>query len=1110
MSKTFDPKQQKVLDCSSQNQLVSAGAGSGKTTVMIRKIADLLLSKEVKPSEIVVLTFTNLASLEMKQRLEKTLQQELENCEDLEKIDYITKILYEIETAYVDTIDGFCSKMCKKYFFKLNFTPDTSIATGLTLDYYVETALDLAIQLSLETNKEEVIELADCFEKNSRNLDALKENLLNTFHFIMAQKDYKEFLERSSKEYMCLNNCAYYLNHYLLTRIRGEIQNISYYLEDIADCNSIYTSIKAYIQVLNRLDSNASLLENVKHLNYLPAVRFTKTKDEYKDSINNIKAPFKKLKQLVEEFSFLAFFEDFDFKSNNHHFTSFISLLNRFITAYQDIKLKHKVVDFLDLERKFLELLNLEDVKNEMLSQFKYIFVDEYQDINPMQDEIINELKSETAKIFFVGDVKQSIYGFRQSTPELFLQKYNQYKKSNDSSAFDMNINFRSNPKILEFNNEVFSKLMTEADSDIDYKKDAQFDAKRTDFETQSSDVEIAIFNEENSADTTAKGVYSVKNDTLAPANSDSEANWVADKILGMVGKPFYDSATKTTRNLEYSDIAILSRSINDSQTAKLINVLKTNHIPINITNKTKLNECESVYLVYNILKVINNSFDDVALVSFMCTDLAKFNLEEIASIVAKYPTQDSLYDKFLQYSTENDDALASKIKYALYLMEEIRLNSLTANNLELIDIILNQYHLKHYILNSKNGENELNSLNSFLSTISNKENEASLTEFINFIKNNLDSKTEYNFADNVNSITLQTIHASKGLEYPVVILYNASKDFKPNNYRDDINFDSELGIGMQYFDLVNRTKIDSIPRFAIRVKNKVKCYKEELRLLYVATTRPKNKLIITGRAKFSKLEEKELSNNNFLELIYSVYSSQVSVDKESQELKNCVIYHYNDYFISKTDKTEENNVSISVNSKNIDFEYPNIELKNISLKNNVTSISKELNEDFNIMPKKLKLEENLQATLDTSAEIGTKYHKALSEIDFTNQNAIKEYKDLDNSLIQLAYDKIQPIAKGAKNIKQEAQFLMYVPYNEIYKDSDITNKVLVQGVVDLMIEFEEEIVLIDFKYSKLNIDTLKEKYSTQLELYKLAIEKAYNKRVAKSLIYKIDTGEMK
>lgn len=1109
MAKKFDPKQQAVLDCQLDNQLVSAGAGSGKTTVMIKKIADLLLNKQIKPNEIVVLTFTVLASHEMKQRLIKILNEELQSSEDSTKREFISQLLYDIETASIDTIDGFCSKMCKKYFFKLNISPETSIATGLSLDYYVENSLDHTIAEALKTSRQQVVELADCFEKNARNLDALKNNLLNTFNFIMAQKNYVEFLTNAENEYKGLNKSAKFLNDLLISTVKKYSQNIKYLLPNISKCVNLFNSVSAYLEVLDRLSINNDILANVKQFLFLPSVRFSKVAEDFQADVDEIKINFLCLKEIVEDFLPLSYIKDTDIKNGNPHFVNFLTLLKSFIGNYQNTKQKYKVVDFLDLERMFLSLLDT-DVKDELFKQYKYIFVDEYQDINPMQDEIIARLKSVNTKIFFVGDIKQSIYGFRQSTPELFLEKYKEYKQNGNSQSFDMNINFRSNPTILKFNNEIFSQLMTEEMTDINYKQDAQFDAKRTDFLESPEDVEIAVFDKQSQEEDVATGVYSVKDascDTIG--KFDSEIEFVISKINSIVGQPFYDSNKNITRNLEYQDIAILSRTINDSKAKQLVEALKLHHIPINISNKTTLNECESVYLVYNILKVLNNNADDVALLTYLTCGLGQISLAEIYLATNGY-TDNNLQDKLTHYTEEHNDTISQKIKYAFDLIDEIRFNSLTCNNLELIDIILNKYHLKHYILNSTNGESELNSLNTFLSTLQTKEKDCSLTEFVEFLKNNMNSNTEYSLNDGVNAITIQTIHASKGLEYPVVFLFNASKTFKPNNYRDDINFDTELGIGMYVYNLDDRNKYDSIPRFAITQKNKIKCYKEELRLLYVAMTRPKNKLIITGEAKFEKLQTKDVAHNNFLELIYSVFMNSLDVETETKKLSHCTFYHYANYINNSTTNTSQTcSKSVNINGKNIDFCYPYSQLSAISLKNNVTAISRELHEDYNIMPNKLLMQENLDANTPSTAEVGTAYHKLLAEIDFLKPYKKIDCSNLDENLIQTAHKKLSMIAQGATKLYHEAQFMMYVPYNTIYTDSKIANKVLVQGVVDLIIEFEDYIILVDYKHSKSNINTLKDRYKAQLQLYQLAIEKAKHKKVSHAYIYHINTGDI-
>lgn len=1108
MPKKFDEKQKAVLDSKKENQLVSAGAGSGKTTVMIEKITSLILSNEIKISELIVLTFTNQAGAEMKQKLIKSMNEQIALQTDKKEFDRINALRNELDTAVIDTIDGFCSKMVKKYFFKLNLSPDTNIATGISQEYYIQKAMDEAIRNIEQKYPKDFQELADCFEKNARSLEALKESVLSSFNFVMAQKDYKSFLEFSKNEYRGEYASAHFLNNYIISMCEKFLKTCMYYVEDIKESKAVYGAIVEAIALLNKIDIKNSVLKNVGLLQLLPTCRFNAPKDDFAFSFGIIKNEYQKIKKLKEDFEFLSRY-GVNWNNNTQHIDTFVMLLDEFITIYNNTKAKFKVMDFSDLERYMLKLLSIDEIKKDLHEQYKYIFVDEYQDINPMQDAIIGLLKSEYTKMFFVGDVKQSIYGFRQSTPEMFISKYKKYKNEEQSESFDMNINFRTAPSILNFNNEIFSELMTEEKTDIDYKLDAYFIPKREDFPIEVSDVEVACFNNEKEEKEIASGVYSVKNDAKEDAESNfSEALFVVDKIKSLVGKEFYDSAKKEYREMKFSDITILSRSINDNSMNSLIEVLKNNHIPISISNKVALQEAETVNLVINILKLIANEFDDVSLMAYLMTNLAGFSIDEVYKIVLN-TTSESLIERLYEHLNLESE-LNIKIRYALNLLEELQNSSYVLNNTELIKLILNKYNLKYYILTTQNGVNELDSLERFLEGLSENENRLSLEDFINYLELNLLGKADYSQIDDIDAVTIQTIHASKGLEYPVVILFNASKKFRPNNFQDDVNFDNELGIGLSYFDLTKRTKWDSMPKFAIKLKNKIKCYKEELRLLYVAVTRPQNKLIITGGVSFSKLNKGNFSEDNYLELILSVFKNKIDIEKENIILKFNTITFYDKYNLKAVAGEEEKSVSVSINGKNLEFSYPFNDVTNINLKNNVTAISKEINEEYNILPKNLYLNENLNARHDSSKELGTQYHSVFSKFDFSKTEISSiDIGSLDKRLVEMAFEKLSNIQQGSIRQLKEAPFLMYIPYNEIYKDSDVTDKILVQGVIDLLIEFEDKIILIDYKLSRASSKELKERYKMQLQLYKLAIEKAYNKKVEKSLIYNIITGEI-
>lgn len=1119
MSKVFDPQQQKVLDSNSQKQLVSASAGSGKTTVMIQKITNLLLNNLASTDEILVVTFTNLASTEMRERLVKNLTEAFNNANDEESKTRLQLMLDSIETASVDTIDGFCSKMLKKYFYKTNLDPEIKIISSFSQEYYINKALDMAINEYSKDDEQELIVLCDIFEKQ-RNLDNLKDVLKSAFNYCVCQKDYDAFLNSVLNEYNGLDSkSCNYLNDYIVTELNKNIAPVLKLLPYFTDYPKLHKMVDNFTSYLMQISKNNNLIDNADILNSCPICNFSTTERLQKGDIRYEKLKFyiEKLRNLILDSKFLQ-----NLKDEKHlveiskHLNSFIKLLIKFVDCYNRLKSANNVMDFSDLERKMLNILKDPGIVQDFHNTYKYIFVDEYQDINPMQDELINTLLSSSSNLFLVGDVKQSIYGFRQSTPELFIDAYKSYKQnSNVGTAFDMNINFRSAPQILNFNNEIFSALMTEEKTDIDYANTSKFEAKRDDFPNVRS-VKILISNTDNEGeDSIAQGIYDLtkhKNASSTISPSQLEARIVLKQINELVGTEFYDSAKKEMRILEYGDIAILSRSISDSKVQNLAKLLTENNIPINISNRTNLKDSEALAQILSILKIINFSACDVDYTYFFTSPLVQLTYNELLQV---YTNKDlDLYNNLLLYIESNNNNISKKINKGFEICAKLRLDLATLNNIELINNILNKYHLRQYIIACSNGESELKILEEFLNSLSSEDANLTLTKFIDLLQKNMSSSNEVANRDSINSVTIQTIHASKGLEYPVVILFNSSNQFRYIKEHSDLNFDLELGIGMQYYDLIERKRYESPVRYAISIKNKQKAYKEELRLLYVATTRAKNMLIITGCCSEDKLKENTLPQDNYLNLILSCYYEKINTNylATKYEFANCYIEIFDDLPMEecKTIKQKTNLVNDKIINNNIMFKYPYQQETNISIKNNVTALSRILNDDYNIIPVKLDLKENLQALPDDLANIGTNYHKVLANLDYCLPYIQPNCDDIDENLIHLAYEKISPLCNNCNNIYHERQFMMYVPYNEIFKDSNISTKILVQGVVDLIIEYDEHIVLIDYKYSSSNINTLCEKYKQQIRLYKIAIEKAYKKPVTESYIYSIKTGELK
>ena len=1086
----FEKVQLEILNSKSKNQLVSAGAGSGKTTVMIEKIANLIINDKIDIDSLLVVTFTVLAGEEMKTRLIDKLNEVLSQTNEKEQI---LELISKVKTASIDTIDGFSSKTIKKYFYELNISPNIEIVSDATKDYYLTLAMKRTID-KLSSDIEKANLMLDFYGGNRRNFEQLQEMILDVYYNIINIEDYESFLTKSRDEYLNGELCQNIILQKIIDRV--EKLKLSLIHTDRNLSSELISRIDNYYDSLNKFNNNLNLKANLIELNKCDIEAFSKKEyNEYPQLINLNKeiSNFNNLKSALTK---NGIDENFDIKNEKiiAYYDIFNEILRDFIKNYQKLKENNNLIDFNDLNRLMLKLLKNDRVRAELQAKYRYIFIDEYQDVNPLQDSLMSALVNENTHLFTVGDVKQSIYAFRGASPEWFLKKYDVYAKNPTlGTKYDMNINFRSNPIILQFINEIFSKLMTKASSGIDYLTDALIEPKRDDI---IDDKVKIILTKEAENKSKASGLYSVKSHALEnePLECDYEDMSVVNEISKLINSEFYDSKTRTYRKLRYSDIAILSRTEKDDKTQNLIELLKIYNIPVNSNNKLDIHNSEGVRLILSILKCVENIGDDTDyFATFMA--LSDMTIDDFVSI---RNVDDSLYENLL----EHKDNLAKK---GFINIEKIKNAHLTKTNTELIRFILNEIRLRYYLLLKPDGEKELQLIDEFLQKISIVENNLDLTEFIAVVESNVSNNTDFTSEDRVDSVTVQTIHKSKGLEYPVVILYNASKQYGFINENSAINFNRDIGLGLDYFDVANRTKSPSLVKYAIKLENMDKGYREELRLLYVALTRAKNKLIITG-SYTDKLfdEDKDVSKNNFMNTILSCFKDRIS--ECHNEFENCTIDFYDkveDLASSKETRVNE------IQFLNPNFKYANTDKFNIPFKNTVTGLNSQENERTSFVTKQQLRQEIQLLDQEDRAVVGTHYHKTLEKLDFLlpyEQNT--EFEDVDYKKIEKAHKTLSVLVKNSVAIKKEAEFMMYVPYNQLVS-SELTDKVLVQGVVDLIIEYENDITIVDYKFSKLNANILKQKYKEQLNLYKLAVEKAYKKPVNKMLIYSIETGEL-
>ncbi len=1085
--KKFEMIQQEVLSSNTKTQLVSAGAGSGKTTVMIEKIFNLLTKDNVDLDNILVVTFTVLASSEMKERLHKSIINELQTTQNKE---ILYKLLDKLDTASIDTIDGFASKTIKKYFYELNISPNIEIISDTTRDYYLSKAMNKTIN-EFSHNKESSNLFLDFFGGNRRNFEPIKEMILSSYYNLMNIEDYEDFLLASCDEYSEGMTSEKVINDYICSGVKNLKQVI---IENYSSlCDDTKKVIDILLNQIENFDCNLSLKTNLNTMKNFISPTFSRT--DKSEELKEIKSKLSDFLEIVAELNKNKIDENFD-KFNEKivkYYAIFNNLLKEFIKNYNHLKNQNNLIDFSDLNRLMLKLLQKDSIKQELQEKYKYIFIDEYQDVNPLQDKLMTSLIGKDTKLFMVGDVKQSIYGFRGSSPEWFLKKYDETKKdSSHGDVFDMNINFRSNPKILSFINQIFSKLMTKELTGIDYETDCLIDPKREDIIDDNPQI-LLVKKEQDK--TIANGVYSVKNDEFVLSDSGlKECMLVLKTITDLVGKEFYDANERTYRKLTYKDIAILSRAEKDKACTQLIEFLRANHVPINNNNLLDIHSGEGIKLILSILKCVNFTGDDV---DYTATFLALSKMT-IDDLIKLRNNEKTLYENLL------DNIENQQVKEGFEIIEKIRNATATKSNKQLIEFILNECGIKYFLFCKPQGEREYRLLQEFIAKISPLENSLNLAEFIFIIENSVANGSDFELTDSEDSVTIQTIHKSKGLEYPVVILFNCDKIFTYITEHDAITFNKDIGFGIDYFEPKTRTKYLSIPKYAIKVKNKLKGYLEELRLLYVAMTRAKNKLIITGKYSsnfFDKIDD--MKKTNYQNMILSVFAEKLIEGRN--QFKYCDINFIDD--IEKIIIPSKNQGKIEFVGEN--FVYPYENKSNISLKNSVTGLNSKKSEEI-----KFSTKENLTtfAQYDSEDRIlkGVHYHKALEMLDLNKEyEKNTDFDDVDYEKIRLAHEILSKLTVGAISIKKEADFMMYLPYNKLVADSEITDNVLVQGVVDLLIEKEDEIILVDYKFSRLPIKILKEKYMEQLNLYKKAIEYAFKKPVEHMYIYSIETGEL-
>ncbi len=1013
-------EQQKAIDVEGQNVIVSAGAGSGKTAVLTERVIRKLKGG-VHINELLVLTFTNAAALEMKERIRKAINKSSGLEKELEKID----------GAYITTFDSFSLSIVKKYHTKLNITNKIKITDEVIIDMEKHKILDTIMDENYLSPKQDFQKLINdfCLKDDIE----LKEYILNIYKKIELKYDKTDYLDNYIEEYYSLSKIDDNIKEYLSLidnyrdGIKGKLEELSIYVDG--------TYIEKINVVLGGL-VNASSYEEIKSKLDFRLPNLPKNSDEVVKTIK------KEITELVANIKELAIYESIssikeeilDTRENASVIIRIIQELDKRLTKYKE---EHEYYNFTDIANLAIKVVSDNcDVRLELIKSFNEILVDEYQDTSDIQEKFISLISKNN--VYMVGDIKQSIYRFRNANPYIFKSKYDLYQNTDAGIKIDLLKNFRSRSEVLEDINNLFNSFMDDAIGGAAYQESHQMVFGNMTYNEQGRTKQ----NYHMDVLTYKEGVKSV-------SKEEQEAFIIGYDIREKVNNNYlvFDKDKNVLRKIEYSDFVILlDKSKNFDLYKKIFEYLQ---IPLTILKDEALRKDQDILVIRNLLKLLicikNRDFSEEFKYSFISVSrsfLYRLSDEVIYNYFVTNTYFDSeLYEKCLDL-TLNMDIMSPSV-YLKYILEEISYDEklITIGNVKSFRIRAEYFY--NLIKDYEKAGNTIYDFVSYLEEI---------------FKGDYDLKFSVNTASS-NSCKIMTIHKSKGLEFPICYFAGLKSSFNMSELREKIIYDNKYGIILPKVDGYFK---DTILKTLLKINNKREEISEKIRLLYVAVTRAKEKMI------FVLPEQEEIKEvvglissydrgkyNSFLSMMRSVYSMLLP------------------YIIPKEVSLTKDYLDIKSISNEVDFleDVDSLEVRELEIDSEEVYDSHYSKDEIHIASQDEVLK----------MEFGKKIHSLLEQIDFTK----KDYLGLDEPL-----DVIEKISAFINSplIRENLFAKMYKEYEFVYQED---NK-LFHGIIDLLIERDDKIIIIDYKLKGIEDNS----YYKQINGYKNFIRKKTAKEV--------------
>lgn len=900
MGVSWTTEQQQVIDLRNRNILVSAAAGSGKTAVLVERIVKIITDKNhpVDIDHLLIVTFTNAAAAEMRERIGNAIEKALDEQPGNE---HLLRQLTLIHNAQITTIDSFCLYVVRNHFHEIDLEPNFRIGDEGELKLLREDVLGRVLEQNYEEPSEAFSDFVEGYA-SGRTDAALNEMILQLYEFSRSYPWPEKWLDSFVGIYRIENREELDRAEWLAPLT----QNIRFVLKDCEQLlkqalavtqqddgpdmyeKAVRSDLEKY-ESLSKLTSFCELSVALSDIKY-DRLASSRGFEGDPDKLELVKSLREQAKDVVKKLCKQYFFCSPEMMIEQLERTEpmleeIVRLTKQFADEFAAAKRRKNLVDFHDVEHFALQILVDEETEKakktaeEFRDTFEEIMIDEYQDSNEVQETLLCSISREERgenNIFMVGDVKQSIYRFRLARPELFMKKYDSYSlEESTTQRIDLHKNFRSREEVLTCTNDIFYKIMARSLGNVEY------DAEAALYPGASYPVSADFIPEILLADSNDE----LLEDTELSDKKTLEAKIVAEEIRHLMKtQPVTDKATGELRAARYSDIVILLRSLS-GWADSLVEVLNGNGIPAHTVSSTGYFSTVEVQTVLSMLRLLDNPRQDIPMAAVLRSPMAGLTDEELAVLrledgsvpfhEAVLELAEGLYEEDGQKEISNseedqkqgrnadgkkeDDIETTAHRKLLKFYKKYRqLRQLVPDTPihELIEIILRETGYGHYVAAMPAGSRRTANLNMLLEKAAayEKTSYKGLFHFVRYIDELQKYDVDFGEADmvgeNEDVVRIMSIHKSKGLEFPIVIVSGMGKNFNKQDTRSKMVLHPELGIGLDYMDGKKRIKSPTIAKKAIAKQIELENLGEELRVLYVALTRAKEKLILTGTLK--------------------------------------------------------------------------------------------------------------------------------------------------------------------------------------------------------------------------------------------------------------------